>query len=204
MIKVFSQSVRNIFETKCHFLFPEKCLFIVKSSGAICICNLDRFSIYIDSSLESTYLYKKTFQGKKVSFMSQMHFSLSRVQYIRKRKKSDQGQVPTYIRLGSSTVYMSFDKFLWAVESCDLSQADKSIRVSSFPKKLFYLSLNNWGLNFLQNECSQLWVTFEVWFFHVLGQGNRKKLFANLFYIFKHLVDANAMQIDFPLSLVIS
>ena len=30
---------------------------------------------------------------------------------------------------------MSFDKFLLAVESCDLSQADKSIiRVSSFPK----------------------------------------------------------------------
>ena len=32
-------------------------------------------------------------------------------------------------------LYMSFDKFLLAVESRDLSQADKSIiRVSSFPK----------------------------------------------------------------------
>ena len=32
-------------------------------------------------------------------------------------------------------LYMSFDKFLLAVESCDLSQADKNdIRVSSFPK----------------------------------------------------------------------
>ena len=32
-------------------------------------------------------------------------------------------------------LYMSFDKFLLAVESCDLSQADKSIiRVSSFSK----------------------------------------------------------------------
>ena len=37
--------------------------------------------------------------------------------------------------LGSSTIYMSFDKFLLAVESRDLSQADKSIRrVPSFPK----------------------------------------------------------------------
>ena len=32
-------------------------------------------------------------------------------------------------------LYMSFDKFILAVESRDLSQADKSIiRVSSFPK----------------------------------------------------------------------
>ena len=37
-------------------------------------------------------------------------------------------------------LYMSFDKFLLAVESRDLSQADKNIiRVSSFPK----LFLNN-------------------------------------------------------------
>ena len=57
---------------------------------------------------------------------------------------------------------MSFDKFLLAVESRDLSQADKSIiSVSSFPKaewwvaELFFLSLNNWGMNFFQNECSQ-------------------------------------------------
>ena len=33
---------------------------------------------------------------------------------------------------------MSFDKFLLAVESCDLSQPDKSIiRVSFFPKAVF-------------------------------------------------------------------
>ena len=57
---------------------------------------------------------------------------------------------------------MSFDKFLLAFESRDLSQADKSnIRVSSFQKlsdgkaKLLFLSLNNEGLNFLQNEWSQ-------------------------------------------------
>ena len=53
---------------------------------------------------------------------------------------------------------MSFDKFLLAVESRDLSQADKSV---FFPKsewlvaELLFLSLNNWGLKFLQNECSQ-------------------------------------------------
>ena len=35
----------------------------------------------------------------------------------------------------TKVLYMSFDKFLLAVESRDLSQADKSIiRVSSFPK----------------------------------------------------------------------
>ena len=34
---------------------------------------------------------------------------------------------------------MSFDKFLLAVELCDLYQADKSIiRVSSFPKTVIY------------------------------------------------------------------
>ena len=38
------------------------------------------------------------------------------------------------VSLLSEGLYMSFDKFLLAVESRDLSQADKSIiRVSSFP-----------------------------------------------------------------------
>ena len=37
-------------------------------------------------------------------------------------------------KMVTRVLYMSFDKFLLAVESCDLSQADKSIiRVSSFP-----------------------------------------------------------------------
>ena len=37
--------------------------------------------------------------------------------------------------LDSRVLYMSFDKFLFAVESRDLSQANKSIiRVPSFPK----------------------------------------------------------------------
>ena len=44
----------------------------------------------------------------------------------------------TTIAVSCLVVYMSFDKFLLAVESCDLSQADKSIiRVSSFPKVVF-------------------------------------------------------------------
>jgi hypothetical protein len=38
----------------------------------------------------------------------------------------------------TKVLYMSFDKFLLAVESRDISQADKSIiRVSSFPKAVF-------------------------------------------------------------------
>ena len=57
---------------------------------------------------------------------------------------------------------MSFDKFLLAVESRDLSQADKSIiRVSSFPK----LSLND-----LQLYKKTIW-HLAIWpglqFFHV-------------------------------------
>ena len=58
----------------------------------------------------------------------------------------------------TKVLYMSFDRFLLAVESRDLSQADKSV---FFPKaewwvaELLFQSLNNWGLNFLQNECSQ-------------------------------------------------
>ena len=53
---------------------------------------------------------------------------------------------------------MYFDKFLLAVESRDKSIIGKSV---FFPKaewwvvELLFLSLNNWGLNFLQNECSQ-------------------------------------------------
>ena len=40
--------------------------------------------------------------------------------------------------MGLKVLYMSFDKFLLAVESRDLSQADKSItRVSSFPEAVF-------------------------------------------------------------------
>ena len=42
---------------------------------------------------------------------------------------------PSTIRTLTMVLYMSFDKFVLAVESRDLSQADKSIIiVSSFPK----------------------------------------------------------------------
>ena len=71
-------------------------------------------------------------------------------------------QNPNFWTFETWVLYMSFDKFLLAVESRDLFQADKSIiRVFSFPKssdgfsELLFLSLNNWGLNFLQNESSQ-------------------------------------------------
>ena len=61
----------------------------------------------------------------------------------------------------SKVLYMSYDKFLLAVESCDLSQADKSIiRVSSFPNWVMssgtsFSVSHAWGLNFLQNEFCQ-------------------------------------------------
>ena len=51
-------------------------------------------------------------------------------------------------------------KILW-VESRDLSQTDNSYNSVFFSKvewwvvELFFVSLNNWGLNFLQNEFSQ-------------------------------------------------
>ena len=57
---------------------------------------------------------------------------------------------------------MYFDKFLLAVESCDLISSWKNYYKSVFfPKyewwvaELLFLSLYNWGLNFLQNECSK-------------------------------------------------
>ena len=41
-------------------------------------------------------------------------------------------------RITFEVLYMSFDKFLLAVESRNLSQADKGIiKVSSFPKAVF-------------------------------------------------------------------
>ena len=61
-------------------------------------------------------------------------------------------------------LYMSFDKFLLAVESRDLSQADRAIiRVSSFPKlflnnkiysytKKTYLALGNLAIDVLVNS----------------------------------------------------
>ena len=53
---------------------------------------------------------------------------------INKRLKLSKVKNQTKILL-IQVLYMSFDKFLLAVESHDLSQADKSIiRVSSFPK----------------------------------------------------------------------
>ena len=59
---------------------------------------------------------------------------------------------------------MSFDRFLLSVESRDLSQAItftvyyKSVffpKLSDGYQNFLFLSINNWGLNFLQNKCSQ-------------------------------------------------
>ena len=65
------------------------------------------------------------------------------------------------IFFSNNGLYMSFDRFLLAFESRDLSQADKYYMSVFFPKvewwvaELLFLSLNNWSLNFLQNEFSQ-------------------------------------------------
>ena len=59
--------------------------------------------------------------------------------------------LPTTARV----LYMSFDKFLLAVESRDLSQADKSIIIVSsfpnFPKLQFLIENNIWHLAIWQN-----------------------------------------------------
>ena len=71
--------------------------------------------------------------------------------------------------LSSKVLYMSFDKFLLAVESLDLSQADKSIiRVSSFPK----LFLNDEIYSYTKKN--------------YLALGNLAKL---MFWSFKNLQD---------------
>ena len=61
----------------------------------------------------------------------------------------------------TKVLYMSFDRFLWLLSpviylkltrvlyECLLSQAEWWVA------ELLFLSLNNWGLNFLQNKCSQ-------------------------------------------------
>ena len=52
-------------------------------------------------------------------------------------------------------LYMSFDKFLLAVESCDLSQADKSIiRVSSFS---ILQNFNFWMIKFTVIPKKTIW-----------------------------------------------
>ena len=62
--------------------------------------------------------------------------------------------------LTKGLILCSKKEILW-VESCDLSQTDNSYYGVFFSKvewwvvELLFLSLNNWGLNFLQNESSQ-------------------------------------------------
>ena len=59
---------------------------------------------------------------------------------------------------------MSFDKFLLAVESCDLSQADKSIiRVSSFPK----LFLNDKIYSYTKNDALVNFITHKLKFWKI-------------------------------------
>ena len=58
---------------------------------------------------------------------------MSNVFNLYEPRQTDKSCLP--LVLVSMVLYMSFDKFLLAVESCDLSQADKIIiRLSSFPK----------------------------------------------------------------------
>ena len=55
----------------------------------------------------------------------------------------------------AKVVYISFDKFLLAIESRDLSQADKSImKVSSFPK----LFLNDNIIDPRRDVCIQFFI----------------------------------------------
>ena len=71
---------------------------------------------------------------------SEKKFKLKRQNRFWLRKKpsriqSSQQSRFLYVSWPSKVLYMSFDRFLLAVESRDLSQADKIIiRVSSFPK----------------------------------------------------------------------
>ena len=72
-----------------------------------------------------------------------------------------QNVVCILIKLKSYVLHMCFARFLLAFESCDVSQADKSIsRVSSFPNwamnsgTSFSVS-QAWGLYFLQYEFCQ-------------------------------------------------
>ena len=76
--------------------------------------------------------HKKKAKRNKFNLKRQNRF------WLRKkpsRIQSSQQSRFLYVSWPSKVLYMSFDRFLLAVESRDLSQADKSIiRVSSFPK----------------------------------------------------------------------
>ena len=85
----------------------------------------------------------------------------------------------------SSVLYMSFDRFLLAVESRDLSQADKSlIRVSSFPKWSHFQELSRNNLK--DSPKAHPGLTKVVYMFlasesHDLSQAEKeKKMFAKL------------------------
>ena len=66
-------------------------------------------------------------------------------------------------RIVSEVLYMSFDKFLLAVESHDLSQADKSItRVSSFS---ILQNLNFWMIKFTVIPKKTIW-NLAIWLYH--------------------------------------
>ena len=71
-------------------------------------------------------------------------------------------------------LYMSFDKFLLAVESRDLSQADKSIiRVSSFP--------GSFRVNVMYSVCHKVVSSF-IHLWH-LSRQRYNKLKTTLFFI---------------------
>ena len=98
-----------------------------------CIIWSLRYTVY---KLTSTYLRTacRCTNAQTVSDFTKIPYILTKAQCTEIRKGEDNYLVLLVFSSSLMKFWMFFDKFLLAVESRDLSQADKSImRVSSFP-----------------------------------------------------------------------
>ena len=110
-----------------------------------------QYSAHVSPRLWNEYPKQPAFVLNLMWFIRNKTEKALNIQFLTKKEK--------YYRFNPSWVlYMSSDRFLWALESCDLSQTDKSfIWVSSFPswvmssRTLNYTKKNIWHLVIWKN-----------------------------------------------------
>ena len=141
----------HVFYENCRPPKPEhviQCLLILershlKASFETYVCNIIDIWIKVLPK-EKLQMLKRVHKINKVKFKVNVQF-LHFFGYLR-RTINQQCAVPCH---GSSSIYMSFDKFLLDVESRDLPQAGK--------KKLWVSSFSKLGLSSIQESSGLTW-----------------------------------------------
>ena len=94
--------------------------------------------------LRKIFVLRKFFAVSKNFLKSEIH--CTKFDILRHELWSSTCPLTGFFWLFSHVIYLKLTKVLY---ECLLSQAEWWVA------ELLFLSLNNWGLNFLQNECSQ-------------------------------------------------